>query len=235
MSHERSTFIWKLFPVLQKIQFPWRFLNITSFLFSLSAGYLSLTLLSQRFFKRFRSIIIGLLVILLIAVNLKHFTPITYGPITDSQKFSGKAWVNQVTGGIYDYLPKTSKIAPERPANDYVDQIIPSNTKYILNGQKKGTDWLFFNIILDTPANVYLSVIAFPQFRVFDNQQLINYQIEPVNGRISINLNAGQHQIYVKLQNTPIRIVSNYISLISLATVLYLVIPKNGRHQHRKH
>jgi len=229
MSHERSTFIWKIFPIIQKIQFPWRFLNLTSFLFSLAIGYLSLILFQKKTINHLNNFILVFIISLLIIINIKHYTPITFGPITDQQKFSGQAWINQVTGGIYDYLPKTAKIAPIRPAHDYIDQIIPDNTKYILSGQKRGTDWQFFNLDLEKPADIYLSVIAFPKFQVYDNQQIIRFQIEPVNGRIFLNLNAGYHQIYLKLQNTPIRIISNYISLFSFAVIIYLILPKKWK------
>ena len=229
MSQERSTFIWKLLPLIQKVQFPWRFLNVTTFLFSLSSGFLFLLLNQLKFLKRFKYHLLGLIIVILIAVNLSHFTPITFGPITDQQKFSGKAWTNQVTGGIYDYLPKTASVAPVRPAREYVDEVIPSNTKYILSGQKRGTDWQYFNINLDSPAMVYLSVIAFPQFQLYDHQQPVAYQIEPINGRISVNLAAGQHQIYLKLRNTLIRTVSNYISLISLIIIIYLLLPEKWK------
>jgi len=40
MSHERSTFIWQHLSIIQKIQFPWRFLNHSAFLFSLSLAFL---------------------------------------------------------------------------------------------------------------------------------------------------------------------------------------------------
>ena len=229
MSHERSTFIWKLIPLIQKIQFPWRFLNLTALLFSLSAGYLSLAIVSKKTNKHLEFAIISIVIALLLIINLKHFTPITYGPITDQQKFSGQAWTNQVTGGIYDYLPKTAKIAPIRPANEFIDQIIPENVKYTITGQKKGTDWQLFNLSLEKPVTVYLSIIAFPKFQVFDNQLPINYQVEPVNGRITLNLNAGLHQIYLKLQNTPVRTISNYLSLISLFIVIYLILPNKWK------
>jgi hypothetical protein len=229
MSQERSTFIWKLIPILQDLQFPWRFLNTTNFLFSLAAGFLPLVIFSQKINKKISYAILAVVIVILIAINVGHFTPITSGPITDSQKFSGRAWVNQVTGGIYDYLPKTAKIAPQRPANDYIDEIIPADVTYNLSGQKKGTDWQFFNLSLKQPATVYLSELAFPDFVVYDNQQKINYQIEPTNGRISLNLAAGGHQIYLKLQNTPIRTVSNFLSLISVLIVIYLLLPKKWK------
>jgi hypothetical protein len=36
MAHNKSTFIWLLFPIIQKVQFPWRFLGHSAFLFSFS-------------------------------------------------------------------------------------------------------------------------------------------------------------------------------------------------------
>lgn len=229
MSQERSTFIWKLLPIIQKLQFPWRFLNVTDFLFSLAAGFLPLIIITKKINKKISYGLILVTIVLLFIFNLSHYTPVTYGPITDAQKFSGQAWTNQITGGIYDYLPKTALKASFRPANQYIDEIIPENSAYQITGQKKGSDWQFFNLNLSKPATVYLSELAFPQFVVYDNQQKISYEIEPEYGRISLNLAAGQHQIYLKLQNTPIRTISNYLSLFSLVVVVYLLLPKKWK------
>jgi positive regulator of sigma E activity len=220
MSHERSTFIWLLFTTIQKIQFPWRFLNLTVFLFSLSAGFLSLMFGKKK--------LLSLLIILpLLILNLSYFTPVTSGPITDEQKLSGLAWRNQITSGIYDYLPKTARIAALREAKPYLDEIIPADTQYELSGQKKGTDWQFFNLSLSKPATIYLSQLYFPNFQVNNNGQPIEFQVEPELGRISLDLDAGNHQIYVKLHDTPIRYVANSISLsaIFLIGVLF-IFPK---------
>ncbi len=235
MAHERSTFIWKLFPTLQKIQFPWRFLNISEFFFSLIPGFIAVIFGLKHEFKPRHFYLVSALIVALFILNISHFTPITYGPITDSQKFSGQAWINQVTGGIYDYLPKTASTAPKGPAKEYVDQIIPADVDYQLTGQKKGSDWQLFNIYLEKPAVVYLSVLAFPEFKIYDYQQPLAYQIEPLLGRISLNLDAGQHQIYLQLHNTPIRILGNLISLISIVFILFLSIRilKNDIHRRR--
>ena len=147
------------------------------------------------------------------------FIPIHYGPITDDQKFSGKAWINQVTSGIYDYLPKTARIAAQRAANPFVDEI-DSNVIYQLTDQRQGSDWSYFKINLNKSAKITLSQLAFPEFVVTDNGQPLNYQIEPEIGRIVINLSAGDHQIFVKFTNTPIRTVSNYVSLVGWIFVL---------------
>jgi hypothetical protein len=213
LTHNKSTFIWLLFPIIQKIQFPWRFLNHSSFLLSLSIG--SVALLINKYFSKKTLIASLALSLAVLFLNISYFTPVQYGPITDEQKFSGKAWVNQVTSGIYDYLPTTARIAALGPARDFVDDIVPKDVFYTITGGKKGSDWMLFNINLNQPSQLILSQLAFPKFIVLDNGRQIDTEIEPELGRLVINLDAGDHQIFVKFTNTPIRTISNYISLVT--------------------
>jgi hypothetical protein len=224
MAHNKSTFIWLMFPTIQKIQFPWRFLNHSSFLFSFSAG--GVILLINKFLPKINHYVVLILAALLITLNINYYTPIHHGPITDEQKFSGKAWINQVTSGIYDYLPKTAKIAAQGPAKDFVDEVTPSETNFSITNTQKGSDWSLFTLNLNQPAKVTLAQLAFPDFLVTDNGQKINYQIEPQLGRITIDLPAGNHQLFVKFINTPVRTISNYVSLVAwLIFGLYLLRP----------
>ncbi len=224
MTHNKSTFIWLLFPVIQKIQFPWRFLNHSAFLLSFSVSGIVLFIEKIKISKKeFIPITISLLVLL---INLPYFHPIHYGPITDAEKFSGKAWINQVTSGIYDYLPKTARIAAQGPAKEYIDEIIPNNTLSTLTDGYSGSNWKYFKINLNQEAKIILSQLAFPNFLITDNGSQIDYQIEPELGRIVINLSAGDHQIFIKFIDTPIRKISNYISLsVWLFFVIYLLNP----------
>ncbi|MDD3002450.1 MAG: hypothetical protein PHS06_01100 [Candidatus Shapirobacteria bacterium] len=225
MVHNKSTFIWQIFTPIQKIQFPWRFLNHTAFLLSLSVGVLPF-ILKKYFNKKVSIITTSIITITLIILNLNYFHPIQSGPLTDEEKFSGKAWNNQITSGIYDYLPKTASTAAKSAAIPYIDNIDPKEALINMSGQKKGTDWLYFNLFLNQDAKVTISQLAFPNFEITDKGKKIDYQIEPELGRMVIDLKAGDHQIYVKLQNTPIRIVSNYISLFAwLGLMFYLLIP----------
>lgn len=217
MSHERSTFIWLMFDTIQKIQFPWRFLNITVFLFSLASGAVSLFFIQKKWLPL-------LLIIPLMYLNLAYFTPVTNGPITDQQKLSGLAWTNQITSGIYDYLPKTARIAALREAKPYIDEVIPAQTEYQLSGGKRGTDWQLFNVELKTPATIYLSQLYFPNFEVKNNGQPATFEVEPELGRISLSLDAGNHQIYVKLRDTPIRTLGNTITISAVIIITSLLL-----------
>lgn len=224
MTHNKSTFIWLLLPLIQKIQFPWRFLNHTVFLFSFSAG--GLIFIIEKYLPQKKNILAIVLGIAVMFLNIKYFTPKTFGPITDAQKFSGKAWTNQVTSGIYDYLPKTASIAALGPAKDFVDEIQPSDSFFTVSNGKKGTDWMMFDLHLSRDSKVTLAQLAFPEFQVTSNNNRIPVEIEPQLGRLVINLPPGDHQIMVKLNNTPVRTVSNYISLFSwIFLLLYFSKP----------
>lgn len=222
MTHNKSTFIWLLFPIVQKIQFPWRFLNHSVFFLSLSAGGL-VWILKDIFSKKVKLVIYSSIIVFVavILINISYFKPIHYGPITDEQKFSGLAWTNQVTSGIYDYLPKTARIAAQGPAKEFVDEISPKDDTVSLYNQNKGSDWSIFEIDLSQDSQVTLAQLAFPNNQIFDNGQLINYQIEPELGRLVIDLKPGHHQILVKFINTPLRTISDYLSLVSW---LFLII-----------
>lgn len=215
LTHERSAFIWVLLSPLQKIQFPWRFLNLTTFFFSLASASFIFTLIQEKKIKQYKDYIVYAIVVITILLNLNYFKPLHSGPITDAQKFSGQAWVNQVTSGIYDYLPNNASRAPTSPARFPVDNVTPEKQDYQITGLKQGTDWFFFNIELPQDSVVTLSQFAFPNFEIYNNNQKISYLTEPEIGRMQISLPSGHNQLYIKLRNTPIRFFTNFISIIS--------------------
>lgn len=220
MAHERSSFLWLILSPIQKIQFPWRFLNHSLFLFSLSVAFLPAVL--KNIFPKIRLIIVSIILFFLVALNYKFFFPVTFGPITDEQKFSGLAWNNQITSGIYDYLPKTASTAAKTKAQEIVDAVDPSDTEYVLQNYQKGTDWWLFNLKNESFASFTLSSLYFPNFEITDNLVPISYDIEPELGRIVIKLDPGQHQIYLKFTDTPIRKFGNNLSLFAwILTIVY--------------
>lgn len=227
MSHQKSWLFWQYIPPIQKIQFPWRFLSHSSFLLALSSGAISI-------FSKNKKIIILPIILAIIILNWSHFIPITYGPITDQQKLSGQAWQNQITSGIYDYLPKTASTAPKTAANPIIDHIDIASENYEITGLKTGTDWTFFNLNLKQNATITLSRLAYSGWQITDYGQNIDYNIEPELGRFVINLTAGNHQIYLKLNDTPVRTISNIISLLSIIFILLSLVNIYGRTRNRQ-
>lgn len=224
-SHERSAFFWVHLKLIQKIQFPWRWLNLATFFLSFSASSALLKLSKLKQLKYLPAFIIASCLIL----NYFYASPLQWGPLTDEQKFSGQSWTNQITSGIYDYLPKTARIAAQVPSSGGIDQTFPPETIKSFT-RKQGSDWDLINLNLSSASVVYLSRLDFPITKVFDNGSLITHSVEPELGRITVSLTSGYHQLYIKLTNTPIRQIGNSISLLSLFLVVLILIWKPHLH-----
>jgi len=222
MAHEKSTLIWKYLPVVQKIQFPWRFLNHGLFFFSLSLAFLPQVF--KKIFPQTYYFPVFVIALAVVTLNYKYFFPVTFGPITDSQKFSGQAWTNQITSGIYDYLPKTASTAAKISAAELIDEVSPAGTEYQILGQQKGSNWRLFNLKNESTAKFTLAQLYFPNYQIYDNGQIQKFEVEPLHGRITLNLDPGNHQIFLKFSDTPIRTFSNYLSLFAwIFVILYVV------------
>jgi hypothetical protein len=220
LTHERSNFLWQILTPIQKIQFPWRFLNLTAFFFSLSAAFIVVFLKNKLPQKIFFSIL-SLTIVLLLIINTGYFKPLTFGPISDDEKFSGQNWTRQVTASIYDYLPTTApKAALDNPPQRFVADFNNPDNSLNISGLKKGTDWFLFNVNLSQESDLVLSQLSFPNFIIEDNGQPIGHNTDPEFGRMIINLSPGQHLIYGKLHDTPIRTISNYLSLAAWVFIL---------------
>ncbi|MBU0998545.1 hypothetical protein KJ570_03390 [Patescibacteria group bacterium] len=226
MAHLRSSFIWKAIPPLKFVQFPWRFLTLGTLSFSLIAG--SLTLFLKGKIQKF---ILPLLVVLLVFLNWNYFAPekMKMGPLTDQEKFTGAAWELQQTAGIYDYLPKDVIQAPQEPQKNLAEIIEGEGSVYEF---KTGTNWASFQTEIESESSVIrIGIFDFPNWKVFiDGKETKTYISEDeMWGRMYVDVQNGKHDIYLKLFSTPVRIISNYISLVSWLFLLYLLLFKKTK------
>lgn len=229
MAHSRSIFIWQIIPALKFVQFPWRFLTLVTFSFSFISG--SIVLLLKPFGK-LRVIIPSFLIILLVIINWNYFLPEggRMGAMTDDQKFSGAKWDMQRTAGILDYLPITAKENPKGPQESLVDVM---EGKAEINDAIQKTNWAKFLTVSDQSLTVRINIFKFPNWRVFIDGKETKISIPETEkwGRMYIKVPEGTHEVYLKLYNTPLRTITNFISLASwLGLIGYLVLQfKRGR------
>ena len=223
MAHSRSTPLWQAIPPLMYLQFPWRFLTLAIFGFSLAIGAYAMI-----FPKKVARVVMILAVVVLFFINKDYFLPQNgrLGALTDEQKFSGAAWDLQTTAGIYDYLPKSAK---ENPKNgpSAISEIISGEA--VITNPQSGTNWLRFDIdSASQDARIRINRYEYPNWKVFiDNSQV--EQVVPADepwGRMYIKVPYGSHEVYAKLYNTQIRIISNIIS-VSAWILLGLILLKS--------
>lgn len=228
MAHAKSTFIWMKIPQLAFVQFPWRFLTIPTFTFSFAAGALVLMLGK---FKKFLWAATVLVVVGLVAWNWNFFKVERIGPVTDAEKFSGEAWRLQQTAGIYDYLPIDAEQAPQKQRTTLVDYMSGVGTT---SDEKLGTDWVSFRVE-GGPGTVRVNVFQFPIWKAYIDGKETNIYVADDEkwGRMYVDVPEGTHEVHLKLTNTPLRTISNYISLVTwVGLILFLLFRKklfNGK------
>lgn len=225
MSHNKSAYIWRTITYLKFVQFPWRFLSLNVFGFSFAAGGFYLLLNKFKFIKKdiYRIIISICILFSVIGVNWNYFKPVRNGSLTDEGKFSGEAWRIQQQAGIRDYLPIGAKKDPNSKRINLVDVI---KGKGEVSFEKWGTNWASFSTNFSDKENILrINIYNYPSWKVFiDGKETRTYIDENEEwGRIYFNVSEGKHNIFVKLYDTSLRKISNYISLVSLVILIYLI------------
>jgi GT2 family glycosyltransferase len=219
--HPRSVFIWKIFPILDYLQFPWRFLLSASFFFSFVTGGLAL-IFSK--ITKLKILVLLFILPLVVGFNINYFKPEKILNITDEEKFSGSAWEKQLTISIFDYLPKSAKLPPAEKAPN--EPFFNLGEGLVLDG-KKGTNWQIWQIqVKSDNSEVVFPVYDYPKWKILSNGKEISYFKSTDLGLVTINLDKGIYEIRLKLEDTLIRKVSNYLTLISFSMILVFLFSK---------
>lgn len=226
MIHVKSTFIWKLIPILEWLQFPWRFLTISIFLLAIIGG-LGIYL-APKFKTAVGLLVMGLAVIL----NITYFTPKDWINISDAEKFSGNYWQKQLTISIFDYLPIYAKLPPVTAAPE-TPEILEGNAK--ITSYEKGSDFQKGMIVVKENALIRAPLFDFPGMEVKVDGKITPHINNDCRGQefclglITFNVPAGEHKIEIELKDTPVRRVGNYLTLLSFAVILGILFYKKKK------
>lgn len=223
MIHSKSTFIWKLLPFLEWLQFPWRFLTISIFLLAIMAG------LGIYLIPKFKIAIGVLVMVMAFILNYSYFVPKDWKNITDTDKFSGQAWEKQLTISIFDYLPIYAKLPPvvKAPAKP---EVLEGSAYFI--SYEKGSDWQKGEIVAESDSLVRVPLFDFPGMTVKVDGQTVSHVNNDCRGEefclglITFNVPSGQHKIEVKLKDTPVRYIGNWLSILSIGVSVAFLFKK---------
>lgn len=216
MSHPRSTPIWQAIDQLKYIQFPWRYLTVVILAFSAVAGAVPAILKGPK-----RWIISFGLILAVVIYSWNYFLPEKgqLGPLTDEEKLTGLAWEKQQTSGIFDYLPNTAKTAPKEARSELVAVVDGEAT---VLWESEGTNWATFEIQARVPSVIRMGILDFPVWKAYVNNsetEIFIPEDEPW-GRMHIRIPAGTHNVRFHFEDTPVRTLSNYISVFSWSALL---------------
>lgn len=121
------------------------------------------------------------------------------------------------------YLPVYAKEHPVEQATQRY-KILTGDT--LVYDYKEGSNWISFKTETKTHSIIRLSQYYFPEWKVeVDGKPVIVEYKDNSLGLMTLLVGVGNHTIEAKLHDTPIRTISNFISIVvfSIATFLLLI------------
>ncbi len=204
---KQSNFIWQL-PILSDVTFPWIVLSQLGLLISLLAGFLAK-------FKITKYAAMGILFLALF-LYIPWAKPLRY-----EDKGDGFYYTNDdTTTTSKELMPLwVKKIPTERPASKV--EIVKGKGK--IENVFYNSKTISFDANLEMDTIVRINTIYYPGWKVSVNNQNkeISYQNE--KGVMEIRLPKGRSRVKATFTETPQRMISNIISVLSLIVLFGLV------------
>lgn len=212
-----SQFIWEAIKPMAFIQYPWRFLALSTFFVSFCAGAVTLRLPKKKVIKWAVSVA---LILVLLFLNVKYFRPQIY------LNLGAKDYINEE-----NLKWRTSKISDEYLPKDFP---VPQNSNEVawekielIKGMGEVKNLAIkphqysFEVSAQTDSEILVNLAYFPGWKLWINGK----ETKPIldSGRIRLPLPAGSHKVLLKLTDTPIRTIANLVSLISLFGCIFLI------------
>lgn len=232
LTHNKSTFIWQNIGPMAYFQFPWRFLTMAVFCFALAGGALALFLnqntsqqalgmngsrnklvpkgILRSLFVQQQQIITLLIVSLAIFLNYSFFKEDIWLSVNDSNLTKGQEWENQMRMSIGDYWPKFGSV----PAT------VAFQSSEEIDLMEKRSNVAQFKLKSD--GKIEFPITYFPGWIGWaDGKKIEVYPGE--NGLVSSSIPNKTSSVTLRFQNTPIRTVGNYLSIVSIIVFLVLL------------
>ncbi|OGG16131.1 hypothetical protein A3D05_04505 [Candidatus Gottesmanbacteria bacterium RIFCSPHIGHO2_02_FULL_40_24] len=210
-----SSFLYRLLPYMNFIQYPWRFLNIS--LFALSLG---IAPLFYNMKNKFQAISAFLIIFSIQGVNLKYFNPRTVHPF-DEADYKNPVNLKFTISRISDeYLPPGINIP--QTARDLPGSSLPATPEMPVYELTGTTVFKKFMVDKKETGPVVTKMAYFPGWQA----KIDSSAVRVVNreGLIALHVPAGKHILELEFKNTPVRFTGNAISISSIVLLLYLLL-----------
>jgi hypothetical protein len=218
MTHGKSDPVWTIITKLAYVQFPWRFLGLAILGLSFVLGAFA-NLFSPRL--QLPVLFIGIVLLSIFNFRYYHFEKWFYW-INDEQKLSGELYNLQVRAAVLDYLPNSAKQIPEAKA-PAEPQILSGDLSINYFDHRSAYFATEVDVQTDS-ATLQFPVMYFPNWQVYHNREVNPYPFSYDNdyGLITIKLSHGHHLIQAFFDNTPLRSLSNGLTMISAVIIIFL-------------
>jgi hypothetical protein len=215
LMHPRSDFLWRNFSVLESLIFPWRLLALTILTSSFLAGASVLLLKRRPYLQLLLSVV---LIGTVIGLNQEFFHPGSRWPAWG--RFSGVEWASGIYTDAWTITqPDYATALP--PETGPPPKVLVLGGDAEITGVDHGSSSLVFAATSTGGARLRASITDFPHWRVRLDGKTIPHDHANELAAISFDVPPGSHNVELRLENTTVRTVANYWSLI--AWVLLIV------------
>lgn len=215
-----STIFWKNSSLLRQFQFPWRFLAVITF----TSSFLGFSLSSLAIFKSSFGYV--LLLLLIMASSYPYWTP-TEG--FDKPVSENLYWDDPRTT---TYWGETDVIWTEGQAKSY-----PKEKISIIGGEgtiqnlKFTTINQIFTLTAFTDTQLVSNTVYFPGWHVYIDNKSTPIEFQDMNwrGLITFRATQGTHQVAIRFEESPLRILADMLSLGFAGLALVLLVYKKNK------
>ncbi len=213
--------LWNLLSPMSYFQFPWRFLLVISFAFSLVGGVglaEGLALLKN---PKITPFVIGGLIILLVIFNKRYFVPQTITPKSVDEYVSKEALKWKISKISDEYLPKDFS-KPQNQLGVVGGKVKGSGSTQIKSIEEK-VQSQSYEVTTQGSETLHFNTAYFPAWKLFINEKEVVYKI--VSNGIEYTINEkGTYRVSLRFKQTPFEVAGNTISLIGVLAILLGII-----------
>ncbi len=203
-----SAYVWNHMPLLAEINYPWIILGIIVFLISLVAGYLTK-------FGKFFIIIAAILAVSAVVLFLPHAKPERFINRGDDFYLTNQA----TTTSSNELMPLWVKNLPDKKADKKVE-ILKGNVENLSFNSRK----INFSLDLQVEEKVKINTIYYPGWSLYVDGKKTNIDYDNQYGLMTLNIKAGRHLVSGVFSETPVRLISDLISLGSIFTAIVFLL-----------
>jgi hypothetical protein len=232
MTLPSSRLLWDSLPLLQYIQFPWRFLGPAALCAALLAA-VGISCLPPRV----SVLASGTLIALLVLTSLGWFYPDHQPPPSDTSIAGMIAWERGTdtlgTTAKGEYLPVWVHRFPEEQVLEAGDRPLETIVRLPPESLPEGTrvlraDYgpLDATIELEAPVAFRARYLAFyfPGWRAHVDGESVAVAPTSPDGLVTFDVPGGRHTIQVSFGETPLRLLADVVSLLGLALLAYVML-----------
>ena len=207
--------VWELFPLLKLVQFPWRLLALIAFSSSVLSA-IAFRLVRNKY-KPFLAVAIIIPVVL---VGAQYARPEYF-----VNRDEGFYTTNEATTTVKDeYLPIWAKSRPAERAQSPVEII---SGRGEINRVSAKTGRITADLNLETESRLQINQLYFPGWKAKTDRVSAPLSYDNPFGLMQIVLPPGGHRLVATFSETPLRLLADFISIISLAGLIW-VCKKNA-------